>query len=59
MVRTWTDLPDMMLVEEAAEYMRISMPKARQLVKSGELPTITIGRHYRVPKIKLAKMLGM
>ena len=44
-------------VEEAAEALGISRPSAYAAARSGELPTIRIGRLLRVPKLALEQKL--
>lgn len=45
-------------VEEAAETLGISRNSAYTLAKSGELPTIRLGRRLLVPKRALDQLLG-
>jgi excisionase family DNA binding protein len=44
------DLPEMVLVEEAAAFLRISRNAAYELVKSGALRSVRYGRCIRIPK---------
>jgi excisionase family DNA binding protein len=45
-------------VEEAAQILRISRQSAYQAARSGELPTIRIGRRMLVPVARLDELLG-
>ena len=45
-------------VEESAEVLGISRGSAYEAARSGELPTIRIGRRVQVPTALLLKMLG-
>jgi excisionase family DNA binding protein len=50
--------PTVLTVEEAGRLLRISRQSAYQAARSGELPTIRIGRRLLVPRAKLAELLG-
>jgi excisionase family DNA binding protein len=45
-------------IEEAAKVLGISRNTAYEAVKSGQLPTIKIGRRFLVPKAALDRMLN-
>jgi len=45
-------------VEEAAAVLRISRQSAYQAARSGELPTVRIGRRMLVPRAALERMLA-
>lgn len=64
MHRTIQDYPDMMTVDEAAEYLRVSRTLGYQLARQyritgGEagLPVVQIGRCLRVPRDELAELV--
>ena len=42
--------PDLMTVKDIQNALNISRTTAYKLVESGELPTLRIGRIYRIPK---------
>jgi excisionase family DNA binding protein len=44
-------------VEEAAKRLKISRGKAYAMTKSGEMPSVKLGRSVRVPVDALAKWL--
>jgi len=44
-------------IEEAAKVLGISRNTAYDAVKSGQLPTVKIGRRFLVPKAALDRML--
>ena len=44
------DLPEMVMVEEAAAFLRIGRNAAYDLVKSGALRSVRFGRLIRIPK---------
>jgi excisionase family DNA binding protein len=44
-------------IEEAAEELGISRGKGYDAAKSGEIPTIKIGRRLLVPRVALDRML--
>ena len=45
-------------VEEAAVLLRISRGSAYEAVKTGQLPTLRIGRRLLVPRARLMAMLA-
>lgn len=51
------NLPDIMTVEELTQVLCVSKKTCYQLLKSGEIEAIRIGRVYRIPKIKVFKYL--
>jgi excisionase family DNA binding protein len=52
-------LPLLLTVEEAGKVMRISRTGAYDAVAEGALPAIRIGRTIRIPRDRLAEMLGL
>ena len=52
-------LPLLLTVEEAAVVMRISRTGAYNAVAEGAVPAIRIGRTIRIPRDRLAEMLGL
>lgn len=52
------ELPPTLAVEEAGELLGLSRSAAYRAVARGDLPTIRIGRRYRVPGHTLLHMLG-
>lgn len=52
-------LPLLLTVEEAAAVMRISRTGAYNAVAEGAVPAIRIGRTIRIPRDRLAEMLGL
>jgi len=44
-------------IEEAAKVLGISRNKCYEAAKSGEVPTVRIGKRLLVPKIALEKLL--
>lgn len=51
------DLPDLITVPEFAAAFRIGRGKAYLLVRSGTVPSITLGRSRRIPKQALQRMI--
>ena len=41
-------LPNLMVVTEVAAYLRIGRTTAYELIKSGEIPSMKIGRQIRI-----------
>lgn len=49
--------PDILNPKMLADYLGISYAKALSLAKSGLIPCIRLGNHYKVPKIGLINWL--
>lgn len=45
--------PDMLTVEQMAQALNIGRTKAYQMVRSGEITSLTFGRAIRIPKSAL------
>ena len=56
--RHYYDLPDILSPDEVMDYLQIGRNTVYKLLKSGEIPSIRIGKKYRTPKILLADMLN-
>jgi excisionase family DNA binding protein len=50
--------PDVMTVEEAAAYLKVSAADVIAVIESGELPARKIGSQYRISKDAVSKFLG-
>ncbi len=57
-MRGLADLPLVLTIEETADALRIGRSAAYDAAKRGDLPTIRVGRCLRVPRCRLAAMLG-
>ncbi len=57
-VRHFNDLPDILTPEEVKEFFKIGRNTVYRMLKEGEIPSVRIGKLYRVPKMMLAEMLG-
>lgn len=55
--RHLADYPDVMTPEEVQFYLSIGRNTIYALLKSGELPSIRIGKQYRIPKCYLQRYL--
>jgi excisionase family DNA binding protein len=60
------EYPELMTVEEAAEYLRVSRALAYQLARqyrisggTAGLPVLELGRCLRVPRSQLAEVVGV
>ena len=51
------DVPELMTVTEAAKYLRIGRNTAYNLVDSGKLPSIRLGKQIRIYKDDLIDLL--
>ena len=61
---TYSEIADLLArptisVEQAGNILDLSRNSAYRAVRSGELPSIKIGRIVRVPTAKLCEMLGL
>ncbi len=56
---TLTELPPTITVEQASELLGISLRSAYKAARTGELPTLRLGRRLLVPTAKLMRMLGV
>lgn len=53
-----TAAPEVLTIEEAAAVLRIGRSAAYMAAKRGDIPTVKIGGTYRVPRHRLAELLG-
>ena len=53
----WADLPEMLTIDEVADYMRYSRKTIRRMIDDGRLRGVMLGRSWRIPKQALAAML--
>lgn len=58
-ISTQTALPEVLTVAEAGQLLRISRQSAYQAARTGELPTVKIGRRVLVPRRALEEMLSI
>jgi excisionase family DNA binding protein len=49
--------PELLTVMEAAAVLRIGRELAYRMVRTGEIPSIRLGKQYRVPRAALMKYL--
>jgi len=50
--------PEVMTVEQAAEFLQVSKPKLYRLSAAGEVPVVKVGRTYRYTKERLLAWLA-
>lgn len=53
------DMPAVLTVEEAETLLRIGRSAAYEGVRSGEIPSIKVGRSIRIPRHRLEQLLGL
>jgi len=53
-----TDAPDVLAVQDVARILRIGRNQAYELVRSGVIASVRIGRSIRVPKTAVLRFLG-
>jgi excisionase family DNA binding protein len=58
-MRTVTDLPLVLTVKQVQSILAVSKTMAYQLVHTGELPSVRIGKSFRVTRAALEKFLGL
>ncbi|MCL6447304.1 MAG: helix-turn-helix domain-containing protein [Armatimonadetes bacterium] len=51
------DLPLVMTVQEAAKVLRLKRSTAYELVRQGAIPSFKVGRHIRVSRVELEKLI--
>ena len=51
--------PPFVKVEEAATYLGIGRQQAYAAVRSGQIPSIRVGRSWRVPTAALRRLAGL
>ena len=52
------DLPDVLTIDEAARFLRISRGLAYEGARRGDLPTVRVGRRLLVPRVRLLAWLN-
>ena len=45
----WADLPEMLTIDEVADYMRYSRKTIRRMIDDGRLRGVMLGRSWRIP----------
>ena len=51
------DEPDILNIEEASDYLRVSVPTLKLEAKAGRVPSFKIGRQYRFKRTELTKLM--
>ena len=59
MAESLAELPLVLTVQQVQEILQVSKTTAYELVHSGEIESVPIGRHFRVTRPALAKFLGL
>lgn len=57
-MKKYNDLPDVLTPDEVKDYLKIGRNTVYRMLREGEIPSVRIGKLYRVPKMMLAAMLG-
>lgn len=52
------DAPRFLTVAEVAELMRVSRMTVYRMVHAGEIPSVRVGRSFRVPQAAVEQMLS-
>ena len=53
------DYPDVLNIDKMCDILGISTKTGYQLLKSGKIQNLKVGRSYRIPKIHLMTYLGI
>jgi excisionase family DNA binding protein len=53
-----TDRPEFLTVNELADYLRVSLRTAYQLVYDGDVPAVKVASVWRIPRVELDAQLG-
>ena len=53
-----TKLPEVLTPKQVADYLQLGRDKTYQMLKSGELPSVRLGRTYRIQKCALDDWLA-
>ncbi len=51
------DYPDVLLPEECMSILAVGRNTIYALLKNGEIPSLRIGKQYRIPKVHLQRYL--
>lgn len=51
------DLPDVLLVKDLQNILRIGRGSAYRLLNSGQIGSVRIGRNFKIPKTEVARFL--
>ena len=54
----FSNMPDVLTVKQVAEMLRIGRNTAYELVRSGEIKSVFIGRQIRVPKTSVIEFVN-
>ncbi|MEA4882962.1 MAG: helix-turn-helix domain-containing protein [Clostridia bacterium] len=57
-MKEWPDLPEMLTVDEVADFLRVSDKTIRRMLTDGRLAGVNLGRSWRIPRQALAAMLA-
>ncbi len=49
---------ELLTVEEVAEYLRVSIYTVREMIKSGKLPGVKLGKSYRIKRADVEKLVN-
>ncbi len=52
------DEPNVLTVVETATFLRVGRSAAYEAIRSGEIPSIRVGRSIRVPRAALERLLS-
>lgn len=55
---TTAEQPDFLTVRELADYLRVSLRTAYQLVYDGAVPSVRVASVWRIPRAELDAQLG-
>lgn len=53
-----TQLPDLMTIQQVADYLQVSISTVRRMLDDGRLPSVKIGRARRIPKEAVSELVS-
>jgi excisionase family DNA binding protein len=53
------ELPEVMTIEQVADYLHVGRSTAYDAARRGELPVVRLGRRLLVPRARLEGLLGL
>jgi excisionase family DNA binding protein len=54
----YPDVPTVLTIDEAAQILDCHPDSVRKLVRQGRIPTVRLGRLYRIPRHRLIEYLA-
>lgn len=52
------NLPELMTIQQVADYLRVSVSTVRRMLADGRLRGVNLGRAWRIPKESVAELIA-